>query len=140
MTLYISDNVHKRDGKASLAWLISSFFCILIDRIYSLFAHGVSSAAMDYMFLLPLLGGTLLFTITFFTHRFAFSRFTFNLWNSGTATVTVAMLLQGVFEIAGTSSRYTTVLYILGCSEMLSAVGISVLSLLLNRHRRSANQ
>lgn len=121
--------------KTALVYLLVSVLCVVIDRVYALFGHGVYSAAMSWMFLYPLLGGVLPFSILWLrpsahSHSF-YSRTAYNSYNSGLATLTVASMLQGVFEIAGTSSKYLIWFRILG--GLL--VGIGLVRGLMNRFR-----
>jgi len=96
--------------KTTFIYLAVSVFCILFDKIYALFGHGVSSASMSLMFLYPLLGGFLPFSLLWFVvsqadqiYRY---RILYNSYNSGLATLTIGSLLYGIFEIAGTNSPY----------------------------------
>lgn len=83
--------------------------------IYNHFGHGVYSAYMTYMFLFPLiLGGGIYGLILILPMTKEISRLTFNLYNSGIATLTVGSLLKGIFEIAGTSSPYVVVYWLVG--------------------------
>ncbi len=114
MTLYTSDisktNYHRQLNKAITAYIAVTAFCIVFDRVYALFGHGVSSASMSLMFLYPLIGGVLLFILLRIFVPYAvdikYYRLFVNCYNSGIATLTLASALDGVFEIAGTSSSY----------------------------------
>ena len=92
------------------AHLIISAAAVAFDKIYGIYSHGVDSAAMTWMFLYPLIGGALYcFLIGMFFPRITHSagcRLFLNLHNSGIAALTVASLLKGVFEIAGTGSTH----------------------------------
>ena len=104
--------------KTSAVYLGTSLFCIVFNEVYALYGHGVRSAAMNTMFLYPLLGGSLLFCLLWLfrvnTATLRGYRAIYNLYNSGIALLTVASALQGVMEIAGTSSPYLFILYLLG--------------------------
>jgi len=99
-----------RPGRTALIYLLLSAACIAVTNIYALFGHGVRSASMDYMFLYPLLMGAapylLLSVLLPRIRRRRFSRSAFNLYNSGTATLTAGAMLDGILEIAGTASTY----------------------------------
>ncbi|HWI62513.1 MAG TPA: hypothetical protein VNT75_11780 [Symbiobacteriaceae bacterium] len=103
-----------------------SVFTVAANSIYGLYAHGVSSPAMTFMFLYPLVGGVgpalLLWVLAGRGARVPRSRVAFNLYNAGIATLTVASFLQGVFEIAGTASDYTVVIRVLGAGLVAGAV------------------
>lgn len=99
-------------------YLILSGVAIVVDKVYGIFGHGVESASMTWMFLYPLLGGALFYFIIqrLFPSitKFSGSRVFFNIHNSGIATLTIASLLKGIFEIAGTNSTYLVYYYITG--------------------------
>ncbi|MGN7357308.1 hypothetical protein ACTHPF_08065 [Paenibacillus sp. SAF-054] len=92
------------------SYVILSAAAVAFDKVYGVFSHGVDSAAMTWMFLYPLLGGALYCFIIGklfpgITHS-ASCRVFLNLHNSGIAALTMASLLKGIFEIAGTSSSH----------------------------------
>ena len=91
-------------------------FCIFFNYVYSLYGHGVSSDFMTYMFLFPLLGGSLVFGMCYLLKNRvkAPSRLSFNLYNSGIACLTVGSCLKGVMEIAGYGSDYIKVYFAMG--------------------------
>lgn len=91
-------------------------FCILFNYVYSLYAHGVSSYSMTYMFLFPLLGGTFVFGGCYLLKNRVkgLSRLSFNLYNSGIAWLTVGSCVKGVVEIAGYGSDYIKVFFVIG--------------------------
>jgi hypothetical protein len=116
--LCISGKRGRRAKKAAIVYLILSILSIAFDRLYALCGHGVRSASMSLMFLYPLLGGTLSFMLLWFFSPEAedrnHSRLFFNLYNSGVAALTAGSLLQGVLDIAGTSSPYIVAYRLLG--------------------------
>jgi len=61
------------------------------------------------------------------------SRIGYNLYNSGIASLTVAAMLAGVMEIAGTGSRW--ILWIRASGIMLLAAGIACQAVKLIRGR-----
>ena len=111
--------------KTALAYAAASAYCVMFDRLYAMFGHGVDSAAMTLMFLYPLIGGSLAFALLWLLKPAADAtphyRLYYNLYNSGIATLTIGSLIRGVFEIAGTSSPYTLLYLIAG--SLLTAVG-----------------
>lgn len=112
--MYTSDSIERRDKRALIAYVGIGAFCALFSFIYAQFSHGVSSVFMTYMCLIPLIGGAGVLAIQRFTHAPAFSRFSFNAYNSGIATLTIASILRGVFDIAGTASPYLIVFLVVG--------------------------
>lgn len=101
---------------------------IVIAKVYGLFGHGVTSPAMTWMFLFPLIGGVAGYS--FFRSLLpkkvtanGFRSFS-NLYNSGIATLTVGSFLQGVVEIAGTNSIYVPYFYGVGAALLLAGLSI----------------
>lgn len=116
-------------GKTALVYVVLSFAAIAVDNIYALFGHGVRSAAMTWMFLYPLLGGTpLYFFLWLLVPDIAgqpLYRPGYNLHNSGIATLTCGSFLTGVVEIAGTASPY--IRYITAAGWALAGAGLLLL-------------
>lgn len=111
--------------KTALAYAAASAYCVLFDRLYALFGHGVYSGWMSLMFLYPLAGSALVFALLWAFMPAADAtphyRMFYNLYNSGIATLTLGGLLRGIFEIAGTSSPYTLLYGLTG--GVLATVG-----------------
>lgn len=110
-TLDIQAEKNKKQLSRTIgAYFIASVAAIAIDQIYGVYSHGVDSAAMTWMFLYPLVGGALIcLLIGKLVPHIATSgrlRWFLNLHNSGIAALTIASLLKGVFEIAGTNSPH----------------------------------
>lgn len=115
--------------KTVIVYLALSAFCIIFDRVYAMFGHGIRSDSMSFMFLYPLVGGALLFTmLRLFIPQAAgyrYYRLFFNLYNSGIAALTVKSMLEGIFEVAGTSSPYMIVFTV--CGWMMIITGLIIL-------------
>jgi hypothetical protein len=106
-----------------IVYLAVVLFSITVNYIYSLFGHGESSGFMTWMFLYPLIGGILLFIISGLLPKLTNKegyRIFYNLYNAGIATLTVGSFMKGIFDIAGTSSRYVLAFYITGILFLLS--------------------
>ncbi|MHC1722699.1 MAG: hypothetical protein AB9836_05790 [Aminipila sp.] len=79
---------------------------------------------MSYMFLCPLILGMLFYGAFILVPKSKdISRFSFNLYNSGVATLTLGGMLMGIFQIAGTDSHYVIVYGILG--GIMLATGVA---------------
>lgn len=91
--------------KRCFKYFITSIICILVNFIYGLFSHGVSSNYMIYMFIIPFISFLVCLIIKNFNPLIKNSLF------SLTSTLISAFFLKGIFEIAGTSSDYIFVLY-----------------------------
>ncbi len=130
MTLYISA---RHIIKTGVVYAIISALCIVIDNVYALFGHGVRSFSMTWMFLYPLIGGTLFFMIIgiFLVNKKAESKYRlfYNLHNSGIAFLTTGSLFKGIIEIAGTTSLFTSIFLFLGIIFIISGIIVLVSSL-----------
>jgi len=136
VTLYTSDinkTAARRLNKKIYSYIAFTAFCIVFDRIYALFSHGVSSASMSLMFLYPLIGGVLLFVLirNLAPHACGAKhyRLFINSYSSGIITLTIAGALAGVFEIAGTSSPY--LIYFIICGWAMIILGLFTLAVSL---------
>jgi len=111
--------------KIILVYLAVSLLCIAVNKIYATFGHGVSSDAMTWMFLYPLMGGILFLPLSGImipkVGRATGHRVFFNIYNSGIAMLTTGSCLKGVMEIAGTSSKYVVIYYQIGWSFIVFA-------------------
>ena len=133
--MYISD-IDQNDlvvkiRKNKISYFFLSILAVAVNYIYGFFGHGVTSNAMTWMFLYPLIGGYLVYfilgkiplQIKSVSHFRVFS----NAYNAGIASLTTGSLLTGILEIAGTSSSYTIVFYVIG--GILSVIGLFTLLL-----------
>jgi hypothetical protein len=116
----------RRAGKTALIYLEIAALCVLFHRVYALFGHGVSSAAMTLMFLYPLIGGALPLAAFWLvkqrrTEAVRGRRMLFNAYNSGVAALTVASMLIGILEVAGTSSPH--IIWLTAVGAALCAFG-----------------
>ena len=111
-------NQSKNFTKTIVTYLILSVLAIVVNKVYGMFGHGVSSKAMTWMFLYPLIGGTLFYlAINGFANkisRFSGYRLAYNIYNSGIATLTFGSFLKGIIQIAGASSPYIVFYYVVG--------------------------
>lgn len=131
-------NNKKLLGKMVWIYLILSVISIVVDKVYGIFGHGVDSAAMTWMFLYPLFGGVLFYfvieRIVPNITKFAGCRVFINMHNSGIATLTLASLLKGIFEIAGTNSPYLIYYYMVG-GVFIAAGLIIILQMAMNKNK-----
>jgi len=67
------------------------------------------------MFLYPLIGGVIPFMAIYLSPKLNFpQKLSFNIYNAGTATLTVGSCFAGVLEIYGTTSSHTIIYFVLG--------------------------
>lgn len=116
MTLFISDiKTPNRAKKNCISFVGVTLFCIIFSIIYEINSHQVYSNFMVFLFLFPLLFGTLPYGLFWKIKKIpAIGRDSSNLWNSGVATLTLGSAMQGALEIYGTSSPYMVVFWIVG--------------------------
>ena len=75
-----------------------SVFCFIFSLIYEIFSHEVYSFYMIFAGFVPLIFGVGVFTLL---KGNTVSKWSFNLYNSFIACLTVGMYMLGVFEIIG---------------------------------------
>lgn len=92
-----------------LFYLCSSALLFLFQYIYQYFGHGVYSTSLTYVWLIPLIGGSLLATLAKITPAYT-TRLVRNLGNSALAIFVSWAILNGILEIAG-SDYLTAYLY-----------------------------
>lgn len=130
----------KKIRKTIAVYLLLALVAIAVNLIYSLFGHGVHSAAMTWMFLYPLLGGALVYFLidrgSPLITRFVVYRIAYNSYNSGIGALTVGSFLKGILEIAGTNSDYLAFFIILGW--LLIAIGLAIFAFLTVKNSRRA--
>lgn len=75
---------------------------------------------MHYMFCVTLIGGALL--LGMLTLKPNLSRMTFNLWNSGAATITAGFLLRGIINLSGRSTTLDQPYWFIGAGFLVLAL------------------
>lgn len=121
----ISDIEHKKAKKASVIYCFLAVFCGLFSAVYEHFSHGVYSNYMVWLFLFPLIGGTIPFAVIARQYKLTYpGSLSVNLYNSGIATLTVGSCFQGILEIYGASSEYLLIYWIAGTALVVAAVAI----------------
>lgn len=93
-----------------IGYLLLAILVFVIERVYSIFSHGVSSLAMSMMVVTVLVLGVAGYRLLGLTLRKRFTKKGVNrfirLYNSGIATLVIGQFLKGVLDIAGTGSPY----------------------------------
>lgn len=92
----------------------------LFSRIYESLSYGEVSFFMHYLWTVPLAGGSLLLTLMKF--RPSLSRLSYNLWNSGIATLTAGFLLRGIINLSGRSTTLDQPYWLIGASFLALAL------------------
>lgn len=94
-----------------LIYIFSGILCIIINYIYSQFSHGVSSNYMTYMFLIPVISGFVSILLEKIEKTTLKKQ---TIFANGVATLTIGCFINGILEIAGTSSNYQFIYYVAG--------------------------
>ena len=133
MTLFTSD-IKKTYFITLIIYVISTIFSVIFNAVYYQFSHEVSSKYMSLAFLYPLCMGVVVYGVMFFINWF--DKVSYNAYNAGVATVTMASILLGVNEIAGADTIYYKYFYIV--SFILFGVSIlwPIIKLLINRFKK----
>lgn len=134
----IDKNIYtKQIKKTIIVYLILSVSAVAIDNIYAIFGHGVRSAAMTYMFVYPLIGGVIFYALIRLIFplisQYKGYRLFYNIYNSGLALLAAGSLFQGILEVAGADSVFTSYFFIIGWS--FAAVGFIILIITAIRKR-----
>ena len=81
--------------KTGLQYFTAALLCALFGAVYELFSHSVFSYYMLYAFMIPLVGGALLFFLMGYFQWKIPGKVSRSLWQFGIAALTVGCLLQG---------------------------------------------
>ena len=97
--------------KQEITYLICAVLCIIINYVYHIFSHDVSSVFMTYMFIIPIIGG--LFNLI--SNNYLYK----NLIEISTVLLTLAALLKGIVDIAGATTYFTYIFLIAGLTVLI---------------------
>ncbi len=115
-----------RNIKNAVGFLFSALLAFIINNVYSIYSHGVSSGAMASAWMLLFCFGTgyflLMELICGKTGKQIPGRLSLNLYNSGIATLAVGMMIQGVLEIAGSGSDFLILYSIAGIALIVAGL------------------
>ncbi len=98
----------------AFVYFLISLFLLLTGFIYEQFSHGIYSFAMIYAFTVPLICGTLLNMILERVKAYRPGGLTKQLWHCGVATLTVGLLMSGIYQIYGSANPLLNLYYIAG--------------------------
>ena len=120
--------------KSAYTYFGITVFCFVFYLIYNQFSHGVHSPYMTWLFVFPLVLGFMPSLIFANMNKIKKpGRFSINIYNSGVAAVTVSSVLRGIFDIAGTGSRYQKLLMTAGIFMLCAGVIVYLINGLLHR-------
>ena len=106
-------------------------FLFIFSRIYESLSYGEVSVFMHYMFCATLVGGILLLGLLQVKPNL--SRMTYNLWNSGIATITAGCLLRGIINLSGRSTTLDQPYWCVGAGFLV----LSLITLFISDTRRT---
>ncbi len=98
----------------SFVYLIVSLVLALTGAIYEHYSHGVYSYSMIYAFAAPLILGTLVNMILERLKAWYPGHLTRQFWHCGVGTLTVGLLISGVFQIYGSANSLLNLYYVAG--------------------------
>lgn len=127
MILSISDT-----KKSIISYFIVTIFLILLNYIYLIFSHNVSSNYMTYMFIYPLVTGILVSIFILINKNISKLKSFYigkSILNYGIAIMVFRSFMKGVFEIAGTDSNYLIYYFYMGLILILVSSILLIYSL-----------
>lgn len=113
--------------KSVIIWIGISVFCLVFFIVYNQFSHGVHSPYMTWLFAWPLVFGVIPSIVIICVKRAAgkciwINKTSYNLYCSGVASLTVSSLMRGIFDIAGTGSKYQVWLMYAGVLFVIAGI------------------
>ncbi len=120
LSILATDKNEKLLKSFIIIYTFATIFVAIFGGIYELFSHGVYSYYMIYAFIYPLLIGVVPYMIMLFTKvNLIPGKLSFNIYNSGVATLTIGSIVEGVLEIYGTTNKQIFVYWIAGIQFVL---------------------
>ena len=124
-------NSTTRFSRTFISYLAMAAFLFIFSRIYESLSYGEVSVFMHYMFCATLVGGILLLGLLQVKPNL--SRMTYNLWNSGIATITAGCLLRGIINLSGRSTTLDQPYWYVGAGFLK----LSLITLFISDTRRT---
>ena len=124
-------NSTTRFSRTFISYLAMAAFLFIFSRIYESLSYGEVSVFMHYMFCATLVGGILLLGLLQVKPNL--SRITYNLWNSGIATITAGCLLRGIINLSGRSTTLDQPYWHVGAGFL----ALSLITLFISDTRRT---
>ncbi|WP_449449859.1 hypothetical protein [Streptococcus suis] len=121
----VTNQTSTRTARTFITYLATTAFLFIFSRIYESLSYGEVSVFMHYMFCVPLIGGAVLLGLLQLIPTL--SRLSYNLWNSGVATITAGCLLRGIINLSGRSTTLDQPYWYIGAAFLvLSLVGLFI--------------
>ncbi|MFZ2458700.1 MAG: hypothetical protein WAW55_01005 [Streptococcus suis] len=124
-------NSTTRFSRTFISYLAMAAFLFIFSRIYESLSYGEVSVFMHYMFCATLVGGILLLGLLQVKPNL--SRITYNLWNTGIATITAGCLLRGIINLSGRSTTLDQPYWYVGAGFL----ALSLITLFISNTRRT---
>lgn len=124
-------NSTTRFSRTFISYLAMAAFLFIFSRIYESLSYGEVSVFMHYMFCATLVGGIVLLGLLQVKPNL--SRMTYNLWNSGIATITAGCLLRGIINLSGRSTTLDQPYWYVGAGFL----ALSLITLFISDTRRT---
>lgn len=124
-------NSTTRFSRTFISYLAMAAFLFIFSRINESLSYGEVSVFMHYMFCATLVGGILLLGLLQVKPNL--SRMTYNLWNSGIATITAGCLLRGIINLSGRSTTLDQPYWYVGAGFL----ALSLITLFISDTRRT---
>lgn len=118
-------------SRTFISYLAMAAFLFIFSLIYESLSYGEVSVFMHYMFCATLVGGILLLGLLQVKPNL--SRMTYNLWNSGIATITAGCLLRGIINLSGRSTTLDQPYWYVGAGFL----ALSLIILFISDTRRT---
>lgn len=124
-------NSTTRFSRTFISYLAMAAFLFIFSRIYESLSYGEVSVFMHYMFCATLVGGILLLGLLQVKPNL--SRITYNLWNTGIATITAGCLFRGIINLSGRSTTLDQPYWYVGAGFL----ALSLITLFISNTRRT---
>ena len=117
----------KSNKRQIVKYLIMSIFFLLFALIYEIFSHGVFSSYMMCAFLIPLLMGTFIYGMIYYTKTNRYlSNSAIIFYNTSILTFTLGSIMKGVLDIYGTTNQMISIYSKLGISLIIISIIINI--------------
>ena len=113
--------------------LFFSVFFVIFTLVYYRFSHEVYSDYMTYLGLIPFVMAAIPSYIFMWRKLPLPGYFSYHIYFSGVAAITMASALKGIFDIAGNASVYQTYLMYFGLVAAASGCFLFLLSRIIRR-------
>ena len=110
--------------KTSIKYLFISLLTLIFGFIYELFSHEVYSNYMIFAFLIPLIGGSVIFLILYILKINNTNILAINCYHSLIATLTIESIIKGILDIYGTTN------YLLNC-YIYAGITLTIITFIL---------